>query len=185
MHLTPQEQDRLLVFAAAQFARAARDRGLLLSAPEAVALLADEVHWAARGGADLEGATRAGMTALTSEQVLPGVPAVVDEVRVEPLFDEGTKLVVLRWPLGRPEAGPVRPGDGAAPQRERERRQLEVVNTGDHVVRIGSHTPFHLVNPRLSFDRDAAEGWRLALPAGGLARFGPGERAVVDLVRLT
>lgn len=187
MHLAPAEQDRLLLFTAAQLAREALRRGLRLSAPEAVALLADEVHWAARAGADLAGATAAGLAAVRDDQVLDGVADLLDEVRVEPLFDEGTRLVVLRWPLGRPAPGAVggvRPGEQALPEPAYQRRELEVVNEGTHVVRVGSHTPFHLVNRRLAFDRAAATGWRLDLPAGDLVRFAPGERRDVTLAPL-
>lgn len=183
MRLTPAEQDRLLLFGAAEFARAALARGLRLSAPEAIALLADEVHWAARSGADYEQARAVGMGSLQPDQVLDGVPAVVDEVRVEPLFDEGTRLVVLRWPLGRPAVAHVVPGEQELPAPEREQRLLAVVNEGDHVVRVGSHYPFHLVNRRLVFDRAETVGWRLDLPAGATARFGPGEARTVALVR--
>lgn len=183
MRLTSTEQDRLLLFGAAQFARGALERGLLLSAPEAVALLADEVHWAVRDGADHAEAGRRGMTALRPDQVHAGVAEVVDEIRVEALFDEGTRLVVLRWPLGRPDRRAVVAGAAELPFPERERRQVSVVNEGTHVIRVGSHYPFHLVNRRLVFSRTDAVGWHLDLPAGGLERFGPGEHRVVSLVR--
>ena len=183
MRLTPTEQDRLLLFGAAQFARAALERGLLLSAPEVVALLADEVHWAVRSGADYAEAGRRGMTALRPDQVHAGVAEVVDEIRVEALFDEGTRLVVLRWPLGRPHGGAVDAGPAELPFPERERREVTVVNEGTHVIRVGSHYPFHLVNRRLVFPRTEAVGWHLDLPAGGLERFGPGERRNVFLVQ--
>ncbi|MEO7836869.1 MAG: urease subunit beta [Acidimicrobiales bacterium] len=62
--------------------------------------------------------------------------------------------------------------------------ELEVVNTGDRPIQVGSHYHFGEANPALSFDRAAARGRRLALPAGTAVRFEPGIEAVVQLVRL-
>lgn len=116
--------------------------------------------------------------------MLPGVAALLDEVRVEPLFDEGTRLVVVRWPLGRPSAGPgeLQVSNQPLPSRTVERRRLTVVNTSPRVVRVSSHYPFHLVNRKLSFDRSTAEGWRLDLAAGAFVRWAPGQSRTVDLV---
>jgi urease beta subunit len=62
------------------------------------------------------------------------------------------------------------------------RRRLAVTNTSRRAIRVSSHFPFHRVNPRLRFDRAAAEGYRLDLPAGGSVRWAPGETHEVDLV---
>ncbi len=59
---------------------------------------------------------------------------------------------------------------------------LEVANTGDRPVQVGSHYHFHEANPALSFDRDAARGLRLDIPAGTAVRFEPGQRREVRLV---
>lgn len=184
MYLTPTESGRLTIFLAASLAREALHRGLLLSLPEAVAVISDTVHWAARSGASYQECAQAGAGALTEDQVLPGVSALLDEVRVEPLFDEGTRLVVVRWPLGRPGTGPgeLQVSTQPLPSREVTRRRLTVLNTSPRVVRVSSHYPFHLVNRKLSFDRSAAEGWRLDLAAGGFVRWAPGESRTVDLV---
>jgi urease subunit gamma/beta len=80
--LTPGEQDRLLLFTAAQLARARRARGLRLNVPEATALIADTVVEAARDGVRLVDAAEAGRRVLTWEDVLPGVPEVVGDVMV-------------------------------------------------------------------------------------------------------
>ena len=58
-----------------------------------------------------------------------------------------------------------------------------MTNTSAHVVRVSSHYPFWRTNRRLDFDRDAARGFRLDVPAGGSVRFGPGESLEVTLVR--
>ena len=65
----------------------------------------------------------------------------------------------------------------------RERATLVVTNTSEHVVRVSSHYPFWRTNRRLDFDRDAAHGFRLDVPAGASVRFAPGESREVTLVR--
>jgi urease gamma subunit len=100
VYLTPTEEDRLRVFVAAELARRALARGLRLSAPEAIALTCDEMHLAARTGGSFDDVLRAGRTAVGSELLLPGVAELVDEIRLEVLLEEGTRLVVLRRPWG-------------------------------------------------------------------------------------
>ena len=105
MRLTPTEQDRLLIFTAAQLARSRRARGLRLNVPEATALIADTVCEAARDGARLLDAARAGASVLGRDDVLPGVTDIVTEVKVEAVFDDGTRLVVVRDPFGSCPSG--------------------------------------------------------------------------------
>jgi urease subunit gamma/beta len=190
MRLTPFEEDRLLVFAAAELARRRRAAGLSLNHPEAVALIADAMFEAARAGATYEAVEAAGRNAVSAEEVLPGVRALVDEVRVEVLFGDGTRLVVLVDPLGDSAHGtPMGPGAVIAdreptdPMEGRERRMLEVRNDSRRVVVVSSHQPFDLVNPRLTFDRAATAGFRLDLASGATERWEPGETRVVTLVR--
>ena len=83
MRLTPTDRDRLLIFTAAELARARRARGLLLNVPEATALIADTVCEAARDGARLMEAAALGASVLSAADVLPGVPDIVREVKVE------------------------------------------------------------------------------------------------------
>lgn len=99
MRLTPAERDRLLLFTAAELARARLRRGTLLNVPEATALVADTVVEAARDGARRSAAIDAGRSVLRADQVLPGVPALVPEVWVEAGFDDGTRLVVVEDPF--------------------------------------------------------------------------------------
>jgi urease subunit beta len=61
---------------------------------------------------------------------------------------------------------------------------LEVANTGDRPVQVGSHYHFYEVNPALAFDRERARGMRLDIPAGTAVRFEPGQRRAVTLVAL-
>ena len=96
MYLSPTEEDRLLVFVAAELARRSLDAGLALSAPEATALVADEMHQAARRGEGLDGVLAAGRAAVPSDRLMDGVAQIAGEVRVEVLLDDGRRLAVLR-----------------------------------------------------------------------------------------
>lgn len=187
MRLTAWEEERLLIFTAAELARRHRDRGLLLNAPEAIALICDAMLEAARGGASYEEVEAAGYTAVAADQVLPGVAALVPDVRLEVLMDDGARLVVLQEPLGPPgDDGPgaVRQASPAGRDDRRERLELEVTNTSTRVVRVSSHYPFERVNRRLAFDRAKAAGRRLDIDAGSTERWAPGERRTVRLVRV-
>ena len=100
MNLNPTEEDRLRVFVAAELARRTLARGLRLNAPEATALICDEMHLAARSGATFDEVLDAGRRALEVDPLMPGVAELVDEIRLEVLLDEGSRLVVLRRPWG-------------------------------------------------------------------------------------
>lgn len=65
----------------------------------------------------------------------------------------------------------------------RETKKLTVANTGDRPVQVGSHYHFYETNPGLDFDRDAACGFRLDIPAGTAVRFEPGQTRKVNLVK--
>ncbi|MFE9775960.1 urease subunit gamma [Streptomyces sp. NPDC005931] len=185
MRLTPTERDRLLLFGAAELARARRARGLRLNVPEATALIADTVCEAARDGARLAEAIERARSVLGPGDVLPGVADVVTEVHVEAVFDDGSRLAVVSDPigggLGERAPGALLPGPAGSGEPEAVLR-LTVVNTAAVPVSVTSHFHFFEANPRLDFDRGRAYGMRLAVPAGSSVRFGPGERAEVGLV---
>jgi urease subunit gamma/beta len=182
VQLNPTEEDRLRVFTAAQLARATLDRGLALNAPEAVALVCDEMHMAARAGSTWEEVAETGRAVAAVSPVLDGIADLVPEIRLEVLLDEGTRLIVLREPFGPPgESVRFGPGDVALVPG-RERTTLTVVNEGRRPIRVSSHFPFWQTNPSLTFDREAARGFRLDLPAGDSIRWEPGETKTVDLV---
>lgn len=184
MQLNPTESDRLRIFTAAQLARATLDRGLALNAPEAIALVCDEMHLTARSGASWQEVRDAATALAATTPVLDGVPELVPEIRLEVLLDEGTRLVVLREPFGAGEPR-VRFGAGDVPLvPDRDRLIVEVTNTGDRPIRVSSHFPFWDVNPNLSFDREATVGFRLDLPAGDSIVWAPGETREVTLVEL-
>jgi urease subunit gamma/beta len=193
MRLTPWEEERLLIFTAAELARRHRAAGLRLNAPETVALICDAMLEAARAGADYTAVEAAGRTAVDPLEVQPGVRDLVDDVRLEVLFGDGARLIVLVDPLGggAPAAadgpGAVRlahePASAANGAPSRDVLELEVRSVSRRLIRVSSHYPFHQVNPRLVFDRQAARGYRLDLPAGASQRWAPGETLTVRLVR--
>jgi urease subunit gamma/beta len=190
MRLTPHEQERLMVRGAALAAHARRARGLRLNHPEAVAVLAEWVLEAARDGRRVADLMEAGRHVLTTDDVMEGVAALVQQVQVEATFPDGTKLVTLHEPIGpgdEPPGGLV-PGEIAGPDDPVEINagrpvlRLRVENEGDRPVQVGSHYHFGEANPALAFDRAAARGHRLDVPAGTAVRFEPGIAMSVDLV---
>jgi urease subunit gamma/beta len=100
MYLNPTEEDRLRIFAAAELARRTLERGLALNAPEATALICDEMHMAARSGATFDEVVGAARRAVAADRLMDGVAELIDEIRLEVLLDEGSRLVVLRRPWG-------------------------------------------------------------------------------------
>ena len=99
MHLTPREQDKLLVFMAAEVARRRRGRGLRLNYPEALALITAEVLEGIRDGRSVSDLMAFGITVLTRDDVMDGVPEMLEEVQVEGTFPDGTKLVTIHSPV--------------------------------------------------------------------------------------
>jgi urease subunit gamma/beta len=194
MRLTSWEEERLLIFSAAELARRHLARGLKLNAPEAVAVICDVMLEEARSGGAYERVEAAGLEALTVDDVMDGVRELVDEVRLEVLLGDGARLIVLLDPLGggaaRADDGPgsVRIDETATtptrpPADDRERRSLVVRNDSRRTVRVSSHFPFERVNARLAFDRSNAVGFHLDIPAGDTERWEPGETRTVELVR--
>jgi urease subunit gamma/beta len=186
MYLSPVDEERLRVFAAAELARRTAARGLRLNAPEATALVCDEMHLAARAGGSFGDVLAAGRRAAASAQLLPGVADLVDEIRLEVLLDEGSRLMVLRrpWETEPDPPGAIRPASEPVVLHEgRQRQRLTVRNGSARPVRISSHYPFWRANPRLEFDRESARGLRLDIPAGSSVRWAPGEVKQVELVR--
>ena len=178
MRLLPSEESRLLLFLAAELARKRQARGLRLTQAEAVALIADEVCEAARDGRSYAEAEALGYTVLGEADVLEGVADAVPRVDVEPLFEDGHRLVVLHDPIRRD--APPRP-EPVAPEWLEDGIELEVVNEGEVPVGVTSHFHFFEVNRTLRFDRAAAWGLRLAIAPGAKVVFFPGEPQTVHL----
>ncbi|MFI7580157.1 urease subunit gamma [Kocuria sp. M1N1S27] len=99
MHLTPREQEKLLVVVAGDLARRRRERGLRLNHPEAVALLTAELLEGARDGRTVADLMSWGSTILAREDVMVGVPEMIHAVQVEATFPDGTKLVTVHDPI--------------------------------------------------------------------------------------
>ena len=186
MHLTPREQEKLLVYLAAQLARARQARGLKLNYPEAVAILAAEIAEGARDGRTVAELIAFGKQILSEDDVMPGVAEMLDEIQVEATFPDGTKLVTVHQPI--PTSGVETPGEilvADAPilaNVGRDTTEVLVQNTGDRPIQVGSHAHFFEVNQALRFDRRAAWGKHLAIPSGTAVRFEPGQERTVWLV---
>ena len=99
MDLTPREKDKLLVAVAAMVARRRLERGVKLNYPEAIALISDLVLEGARDGRSVADLMSAGAEVLTRDQVMEGIPEMVDEIQVEATFPDGTKLVTVHEPI--------------------------------------------------------------------------------------
>ncbi len=191
MLLTPTELERLTIFTAAELARKRRSRGLKLNYPEAVALISDEILEGARDSKSVADMMSIGSQILTQDDVMPGVAAMLPMLQVEATFRDGTKLVTVHDPLrskpGTLAEPTLTPGEILAIDGEielnagRRKASMKVTNMGDRPVQIGSHYHFFEVNRALDFDREAAFGMRLDIPAGTAVRFEPGQEKVVEL----
>ena len=99
MHLTPKEQEKLLIYVAAQVARDRKARGLKLNHPEVVAYLTAEILEGIRDGRSVSDLMSYGATLLKRKDVMPGVPEMLSELQVEGTFPDGTKLVTVHQPI--------------------------------------------------------------------------------------
>jgi urease subunit gamma/beta len=195
MNLTPTEMDRLTIFTAAELARRYRARGIRLSRPEAIALICDEVLTAARADMAYAEVRDLAGRLLSTDDVMPGVMEMVPLICIEAGFAEGTKLIAI--------FDPIRPGESTAPLdaedaivpgeiitpdgqiemfADAEAVEIDVVNTGDRDIQVRSHAHFFEANRALRFDRAAAWGRKLDVPAGAGVRFEPGIPKRVRLI---
>ncbi len=99
MRLTPREIDKLMIFSAGELARKRRARGLKLNYPEAVALITAELLEAIRDGRSVSELMEYGATILKRDDVMAGVPEMIDEIQLEGTFPDGTKLVTVHRPI--------------------------------------------------------------------------------------
>ena len=99
MRLTPHEQERLLIHVAAGVARDRRARGLRLNHPEATAIIAAFLLEGARDGRTVADLMEAGRTVLRREDVMEGIPEMLESVQIEATFPDGTKLVTVHRPI--------------------------------------------------------------------------------------
>jgi urease subunit gamma len=99
MHLTPREQEKLMIVTAADLARRRQGRGLKLNYPEAMAIVTYEIMEGARDGKSVSQLMSHGTTILKRDDVMEGVPEMIHEVQVEATFPDGTKLVTVHHPI--------------------------------------------------------------------------------------
>ena len=99
MKLTLREKEKLLIVVAAEVARRRENKGLKLNYPEAIALITDELMEGAREGKSVEELMSFGRTILTRDDVMEGVPEMIETVQVEATFPDGTKLVSVKDPI--------------------------------------------------------------------------------------
>jgi len=211
VRLAPRDVDKLVLHQAGALAQKRLARGVRLNVPEAIALIATQILELARDGRTVAELMDLGRTLLGRANVMDGVPELVADVQVEATFPDGTKLVTVHQPivaehgdlelalygsfLPIPDRArfahalqPCTPGElmPAAGTIElnagRAVIELAVTNTGDRPIQVGSHYPFAETNSALAFDRAAAAGHRLDIPAGAAVRFEPGERRTIRLV---
>jgi urease subunit gamma/beta len=212
MHLSPRDIDKLLLHNAGFLAQKRLARGLKLNYPEAVALVATQVlEFIRDGNKTVAECMDVGRQLLGRRQVMSGVPEMIHDVQVEGTFPDGTKLVTVHDPIVRidgnltlalygsflpvpdisvfadveqmplPGAYDIEPGTIEL-NVDRLTATLDVTNTGDRPIQVGSHYHFGETNLGLRFDRILAAGKRLDIPAGTAVRFEPGETKTVTLV---
>ena len=99
MHLTAREQERLMIFVAADVARRRKARGLKLNYPEALAILTAEILEWARDGKSVAEIMTLGAQVLNQGDVMDGIAGMIHEVQVEATFPDGTKLVTVHDPI--------------------------------------------------------------------------------------
>lgn len=101
MHLTLKEEERILLWSAAEMSRRRLEKGLKLNYPESVAVICDEIQERAREGCIpmLTDMMEYGATILKREHVMDSVPEMMRIVQVEALFPDGTKLVTVMNPI--------------------------------------------------------------------------------------
>ena len=99
MHLSPREQEKLLLFLAGELAEKRKARGLKLNYPEAIALISSRLQEAARDGQSVAELMQYGATILLREDVMDGVPEMIHDIQIEATFPDGTKLVTVHNPI--------------------------------------------------------------------------------------
>jgi urease subunit gamma/beta len=188
MHLTPREQERLLISAGADLARRRLARGAQLGASEAVALICDEVQEMAWDDLPLTDVVERAKALIPVDRLLPDVAALVPVIQIEALFPHGTVLVHISGPFGVPEpeaAGSVRPAGAEvelAPGRERRTASLR--NTGTLPIWVSSHVPLDSLNAALEVDLVDARNYRLDVPAGVAVKVEPNQLRKVAVVQI-
>jgi urease subunit gamma/beta len=188
VHLTPREQERLLLAGGADLARRRLARGARLGGPDAVALVCDEICEMAWDDVPYEDVVARARTLLRPDQLVDGVAAAVPALQVEALFPYGSVLVHVDAPFGPPSPdgpGAVRSAVGeVALAPGRARASAVLLNTGSLPIWVSSHVPLDRLNPALLVRVSAPGRHRLDVPAGTALRVDPGVEREVAVVRI-
>ena|SRR6476660_7127245 len=99
MHLTPRESEKLLLFLAGELAQKRKARGVKLNYPESVAYISSHLQEGARDGRSVAELMHFGATLLSRDDVMEGVPEMIEDIQVEATFPDGTKLVTVHHPI--------------------------------------------------------------------------------------
>lgn len=99
MHLTPREIEKLMLHLAGELAKKRKARGLKLNYPESIALISNELLEGARDGKSVAELMQFGATLLTREDVMEGIPEMIEDVQIEATFPDGTKLITVLNPI--------------------------------------------------------------------------------------
>jgi len=189
MELSPREKDKLLLFTAALLAERRKNKGIRLNYPEAIAFISAEIMEGAREGKTVAELMDYGRTLLSGEEVMDGVAEMIHDVQVEATFPDGTKLVTVHEPIVSTQAALLKAGEVITEPGQielnagREKVEVEVSNTGDRPIQVGSHYHFYETNSALQFERAITKAFRLDIPAGTAVRFEPGQTRRVTLVK--
>lgn len=192
MRLTDKELNRLTIFTLAELARRRWARGRQLNAPEATAIICDEILEMAWDGLPLAEVISKARSVLSRNDLMDGVAEIIGNIEVDALFPSGTTLVVVEDPFGPsdPDRNHELPGAiirGTEPVSINSGRTavlIDVENLSDAPIEVTSHYHFMEANRSLSFDRRAALGMRLDIPAGTNIHWAPREHKQVGLIPL-
>jgi len=213
MRLAPREIEKLMLHNAGFLAQKRYARGVVLNYVETVALISTQLLEFIRDGKTVAQLMEQGKRILGLDDVMPGVSEMLHEVQVEGTFPDGTKLVTIHYPISNQKGDSAlalygsfltkldttckvdnssnpHPGEVICQQGDivlnnnKKTVTVNVLNHGDRPVQVGSHYCFFEVNGALQFDRRAAFGMRLNIPAGTAVRFEPGETKEVLLVEI-
>lgn len=213
MKLSPKEIEKLVLHNAGFVAQKRYARGIKLNYPESVALIATQLLEFIREGYSVSKLMELGREILGFDDVMEGVPHLLDTVQIEGTFPDGTKLVSVHNPIYKTgitnglalygsglikqtqtidinNGSAILPGETFVGEGDiilnqgKETITIQVTNTGNRSVQVGSHYPFVETNKVLSFDRARTIGFRLDIPSGTAIRFAPGETKTLELVAI-
>ncbi|WP_456318680.1 urease subunit gamma [Blattabacterium cuenoti] len=177
---------------AGELAKNRLNRGLKLNYPESLALITNYIMEGARDGKTVKDLVVEASNILEDNQVMDGIPELLENVQVEATFPDGTKLVTIHNPIKKKIKlkSSLVPGEynllkekiNILPKRNRIKRIVK--NIGTKPIQIGSHFHFYESNSSLLFERRGTIGYRLDILSGRSIRFEPGETIEINLIEI-